>query len=69
MTSIGLASGQALVAEDEPLTAARCGPAAYLVPPEDPRALGAALITLIVDENANGQLREAARNKVRDWKL
>jgi glycosyltransferase involved in cell wall biosynthesis len=64
-----LASGQALVALDEPLTAARCGAAAYLVPPADPRTLGAALLTLIVEEELNGQLREAARNKVQAWGL
>ena len=64
-----LASGQALVAVDEPLTAARCGPAAYLVPADDPRTLGAALLTLIVEENANGQLREAARKLVQGWGL
>jgi len=64
-----LAAGQALVALEEPLTAARCGPAAYLVPPENPRALGAALITLIVEENLNGQLRAAARKQVQKWGL
>ena len=64
-----LAAGQALVALEEPLTAARCGPAAYLVPPENPRALGAALITLIVEESLNGQLRAAARKQVQKWGL
>jgi glycosyltransferase involved in cell wall biosynthesis len=64
-----LASGQALVARDEPLTAARCGPAAFLVPPDNPRALGAAVLTLIVEEQLNGQLREAARKQVSDWGL
>ena len=64
-----LASGQALVALDEPLTAARCGPAAYLVPPDNPRALGAAILTLIVEEQLNGELREAARKQVSGWGL
>ena len=64
-----LASGQALVALDEPLTAARCGPAAYLVPPNNPRALGAAVLTLIVEEQVNEQLREAARKQVSGWGL
>ncbi len=64
-----LAAGQALVAVDEPFTAARCGPAAYLVPPDNPRTLGAALLTLIVEENANGQLREAARKQAQGWGL
>jgi glycosyltransferase involved in cell wall biosynthesis len=43
------------------------GPAAYLVPGDDERALGAALITVLVEESLSEQLSEAARQRSFAW--
>lgn len=62
-----LASGKPLVAIGHPLTAAITGPAAYLAGGNDARALGAALVTVVVDEHVAGSLSAAARTRVQSW--
>jgi hypothetical protein len=69
---LALACGRPLVGWESPLADALVGPAAYLVPgePEDPalnRALGAALITVIVEESVAKKLEEAARRRSAAW--
>lgn len=48
-------------------TGAAVGPAAYLAPQGDARALGAALLTLIVEEATAEQLGEAAAERSLEW--
>lgn len=62
-----LACGKPLVAAENPLTSALVGPAAYLVPEADPRALGAAIITVIVEEEVAVQLSRKAARRAADW--
>ena len=63
-----LAAGKAIVAQQEPLTEAIVGAAAYLAPSRDLRALGAAIITVVVDETAREKLEDAARQRAAHWK-
>lgn len=62
-----LACGKAVVARQGSNTEAMVGPAAYLVPAEDLRAFGAAMITVVVDENAREKLEEGARGRAAHW--
>lgn len=62
-----LACGKAVVAHQEPLTEAIAGPAAYLVPPEDLRSFGAAIITVVVDEKARESLENGAQQRSAAW--
>lgn len=62
-----LTCGRPLIAEESALADARTGPAAYLVPKEDARAMGAALITVIVEEAVGEQLSQAARERSAAW--
>lgn len=62
-----LASGKPLVAAENPLTSAVVGPAAYLAPGDDPRALGAAIITVIVEEEVAAQLSRKAVQQAAGW--
>jgi hypothetical protein len=62
-----LACGKAIVALQEPLTESIVGPAAYLVAPGDLRSLGAATITVVVDEKAREPLEEQAKQKSARW--
>jgi glycosyltransferase involved in cell wall biosynthesis len=62
-----LASAKPLVALETPLTSALVGPAAYLVPAGEPRALGAAIITVIVEELLAEQLSGAATRRAAAW--
>lgn len=65
---LALALGKPVAAADEPLTGALVGPAAYLAPLEpDGRALGAALITIIVEEGISRRLSNSARERVAAW--
>ncbi len=69
---LGLACGRPLVGLESPLADALVGPAAYLVPggPENSlenRALGAALITVIVEESVARNLEQAARQRSAAW--
>jgi glycosyltransferase involved in cell wall biosynthesis len=53
-----LATGIPLAAESSAVAAAVAGTAAYLVPPSDTRALGAAVLTLLVEDSMAGALRD-----------
>ena len=64
---LALASGKPLVAVEESLTGAIAGPAAYLVRGDDARAFGAALVTVIVEQEIADSLSAAAKQKTRDW--
>jgi glycosyltransferase involved in cell wall biosynthesis len=69
---LALANGKPLVGVETPWTDAICGPAAYLVPSggkaEDiPRALGAALISVMVEESLAEGLSQAARQRSAAW--
>ena len=63
----GLACGRPVVSLETPCNAARTGPGAYLARAEDPRALGAALITVVVEEAMAEGLVQAAREKAATW--
>jgi glycosyltransferase involved in cell wall biosynthesis len=45
------------------------GPAAYLVKAGDTRAMGAALITILVEEEVSERLAQAARQRAGAWSL
>jgi glycosyltransferase involved in cell wall biosynthesis len=62
-----LASGKPLVAVENVFTSAITGPAAYLAGGKDARALGAALVTVVVEEQVASGLSAAAEEKVRGW--
>lgn len=55
-----LAAGKPVVGIEERATAALLGPAGYLIPPSDLRRLGAAVITVIVEEQVAESLSQAA---------
>ena len=55
-----LACGRPVAAEENEWNALRAGPAAYLTPPGDARLLGAAALTLAVEESVAEALAEAA---------
>ena len=59
-----------LVALESPALSALVGPAAYLVPQKQAtssRAMGAALITVVVEENIADDLAQAARKRTTNW--
>lgn len=67
-----LACGKPVVALQTGLTDAMVGPAGYLVPgnnsdPAVSRALGAALITVCVEESVAAELSQAARQRLSAW--
>lgn len=62
-----LACGKPVVAIEHPSIGPVVGPAAYLAPPEDERALGAALITVVVEEEVAASLAQAARKRATAW--
>jgi glycosyltransferase involved in cell wall biosynthesis len=69
---LALACARPVVALETPLADALVGPAAYLVPPAEDRqavsrALGAALITVIVEESVSEGLVAAARQRAAGW--
>ncbi len=64
----GLACGKAVVAMQDANSEGIVGPAAYLVPADDLRAFGAAMITMVVDEKAREALETAARQRSAGWK-
>lgn len=65
--SLVLAGGRPLIAFDDPWTAARAGPAAFLTPAGDARLLGAALVTVGSDEALAQALADAARQRSSNW--
>jgi glycosyltransferase involved in cell wall biosynthesis len=65
-----LASGRPVVAPEDPRTDALVGPAAYLVPDQpgkNARALGAALVAVIVEESLGAGLASAAHQRAAAW--
>lgn len=62
-----LACGKPIVASQHPQTSRLVGPAAYLVAGDDSRLLGAALITVVVEEDVAGKLAQAARQRAAAW--
>lgn len=62
-----LACGKPVVAENHPRCEALVGSAAYLTAANDGRSLGAALITVVLDENLAAQLSMAAHKKATLW--
>ncbi len=64
---MALVAGKPLVAIENPLTSALVGPAAYLIDENNPRGLGAALITVIVEEGVAERLSQAAKERAESW--
>lgn len=64
---LALAAGKPLVGVESPDSSARVGPAGYLVPPRDGRALGAALTTLAVETEMAENLARAAADRASGW--
>ncbi len=64
---LALRYGKPLVAADGPLADALLGRAAYLAPQDDLRALGAGIITVVVEENMAGELAQAGRERAATW--
>ena len=62
-----LASGKPIAGSESELMDALVGPAAYLAPAGDARALGAALLTVIVEEQVAERLSAAARQRAAGW--
>ena len=62
-----LACGRPVVALEDSLTDALVGPAGYLVPSGQASGLGAALITVIVEQVVAEQLSRAARQRSAAW--
>lgn len=70
---MALACGKPVVALESPLADALVGPAAYLVPGSESevncdRALGAALLTVVVEESVANALSETAHQRVDSWR-
>lgn len=66
---LALAGGKPLVASENNISAAITGPAAYLAPHDDPRALGAALVTVIVEQQVAERLSAAAKRRASNWEM
>lgn len=64
---LALAYGKPLVAAENPASDALAGGGAYLAPQDNPRALGAALITVIVEEQLGQELAQAGRQRAAGW--
>jgi glycosyltransferase involved in cell wall biosynthesis len=62
-----LACGKPVVAAESRMADAIVGPAAYLAPGEDARSLGAALLTVIVEEEVGMELAKNARQRSNAW--
>lgn len=63
-----LALGKPVVSIEHPWSDAIVGEAAYLIPEEDTRNLGAAIITVIVEQEVALQLSQAALRRAAPWK-
>ena len=66
---LGLVCGVPVVGLETAISSAIAGPAAYLVPGEDPRSLGSALIATIIKDELRKQLKDAALERVASWSL
>ncbi len=64
---LALAGGKPLVASENSITDAIAGPAAYLASEGDDRALGAALVTVVVEEQVAESLSAAAFQRSANW--
>jgi len=62
-----LACGLPIVAAENPLSDALVGPAGYLVKGGDPRALAAALITVVIEEHISTSLSALANKRTSGW--
>jgi glycosyltransferase involved in cell wall biosynthesis len=62
-----MVSGIPIVSVDNPLVKAIIGPAGYLVQLDDDRNLGAAIISLIVDQELSLGLAKAAKDRSTEW--
>ena len=67
-----LVCGKPVAALESPLSDVVAGPAAYLVPAKEDsqefsRALGAALVTLLIDESLSEQMKENALKQSSSW--
>jgi hypothetical protein len=62
-----LACGLPVVTTDIPRNSALTGPAAFTIAPGDSRKLGAALITVIVEEEVAQKLSQAGRQRAAGW--
>jgi glycosyltransferase involved in cell wall biosynthesis len=62
-----LAFGRPVVAAETALAGALVGPAAYLVALDQPRELGAALLSVLVEEELAGQLSAVALQRAAVW--
>ncbi|RCK74185.1 MAG: hypothetical protein ANABAC_2387 [Anaerolineae bacterium] len=62
-----LAYGVPVVGFELPSLGEAVGPAGYLVPPNDLRALSAAMMTLVVEEEVLSSLQTQARLQARGW--
>lgn len=65
---LALACGRPLVAYETAHIDAIVGPAAYLVPKGDTRALGAGLVTIVVEELLAERLSQAACQRTANWR-
>lgn len=65
---LALAHGKPLVASENTISDAIAGPAAYLAPAGDGRALGAALVTVIVEEQFAGEISASALKRSAAWR-
>ncbi len=64
-----LVCSRAIVATRSPLAEALLGPAAYLLPDMDFRGMGAALITIVLEEEVEERLSQSARERSAKWDL
>ncbi len=64
-----LACGKPLVAGETAQAGALVGPAAYLAPLDRPRELGAALLTVIVEEELASQLAGEGLRRASAWQV
>jgi hypothetical protein len=62
-----LAAGRPMASEETWGVDARVGPAAYLAAAGDGRGLGAAILTLLVEESVAEQISQAARQRAAGW--
>lgn len=62
-----LAAARPAAACAHPWNSAIAGPAAYLAPVNDARLLGAALLTLVVEDTVASQLSQAAQSRTAGW--
>jgi glycosyltransferase involved in cell wall biosynthesis len=62
-----LACAVPVIALETAVSSGIAGPAAYLIPDEDPRSLGAALIAVTVKDHLRKQLSDAALERTGTW--